>query len=97
MAHEIYPWLPGRLFVRTQFNNLAKIGSCRQPVFVTHGTADGLIPFAHGKRLFEAANEPKAFLPLTGQGHMLDLDGDSFAELRRFLAKSHDVMSTSSK
>ncbi len=86
MAQALYPWVPGRWLVRTQFDNLAKIGQCRRPLFIAHGMADNLIPFSQGERLFAAAAEPKCFLPLRGQGHMLQLDADFFGTLRRFLA-----------
>ncbi|EME31271.1 uncharacterized protein Gasu_15100 [Galdieria sulphuraria] len=31
------------------------------PILVLHGTSDEIVPFEHGKRIFEAAPEPKAF------------------------------------
>lgn len=33
------------------------------PVMVIHSVRDGIIPFHHGEALYEAANEPKQFLP----------------------------------
>ncbi len=38
-------------------------------VFV-HGDADRVVPIAHGKRLFAAANEPKEWLAVAGADHM---------------------------
>ena len=32
------------------------------PVMVIHSVRDGIIPFHHGERLYEAAEEPKTFL-----------------------------------
>jgi len=40
------------------------------PVFLSHGTLDFLIPFAHGERLFEAAGEPKTFFKAEGLIHV---------------------------
>lgn len=97
MAQEVYPWLPGRWLVRTQFNNLAKINKCRQPILIAHGTADGIVPFSQGERLFAAANEPKSFLSMPGQGHMLDLGRDFFSQLQQFLATSSDAAADGSK
>ncbi|WP_297790809.1 alpha/beta hydrolase [uncultured Marinobacter sp.] len=34
------------------------------PVMVIHSQRDGIIPFHHGEALYEAANEPKQFLPI---------------------------------
>ncbi len=64
-AHH-YPYLPVRLLSRVQFDNLARIGSCRSPVMVIHSPEDEIIPFAQGRRLFEAASEPKSLLELSG-------------------------------
>src|SRR5262249_58324820 len=66
VGQSLYPWLPVRWLMRNRFNSLEKIGSCRQPVFIAHGTTDGLIPFAQGERLFAAANEPKRFFAMPG-------------------------------
>ena len=37
-------------------------------MLVVHSREDKLIPFAHGRKLYEAANQPKAILPISG-GH----------------------------
>jgi hypothetical protein len=37
-------------------------------VLVAHSPDDEIIPFSHGKKLFEAAPEPRVFLQLAG-GH----------------------------
>ena len=52
-----------------KFVNIDKIKQVRCPVLVMHGTADEVIPFWHGQKLFEAANEPKQFLWVEGAGH----------------------------
>lgn len=52
-----------------RFNNLGKIGSVRCPVLVFHGTADEVIPFAHGVAVFAAASEPKRSVWLEGVRH----------------------------
>ncbi|HEX5272624.1 MAG TPA: alpha/beta hydrolase [Gemmataceae bacterium] len=86
MAASLFPWLPGRWLVRNRFDNLTRIGACRRPVFIAHGTADDLVPFAQGQRLFAAANEPKQFLPMEGLTHQ-DAPAPEFDEaLARFLA-----------
>ena len=85
VAKVHYPWLPTHMLMRTRFDNLSKMGRCTRPVFVAHGTADEVVPFAHGEALFSAAKEPKAFLRLDGFTHNLML-GDQFYEaLKRFL------------
>jgi fermentation-respiration switch protein FrsA (DUF1100 family) len=83
-----YPWLPTYRLMRCRFDNLAKIGRCRRPVFIAHGTADQIVPFTHGEALFAAANEPKEFLRLDGVGHDIQLGDWLCAPLAKFLAES---------
>lgn len=52
-----------------KFDNLGKIGRVRCPVLAVHGTADEVIPFAHGTAVFAAASEPKRSLWLEGVHH----------------------------
>jgi uncharacterized protein len=63
------PWLPVKLLARMELNSLAKIGRYHGPLLQSHGTADRLIPFAQGRRLFDAANEPKQFFRVEGGDH----------------------------
>jgi fermentation-respiration switch protein FrsA (DUF1100 family) len=58
-----------RLFPFDRFPNLANIRALRRPVLVIHGTADEVVPFAHGRRLFAAARAPKRSLWVEGAGH----------------------------
>ncbi|MBI3408891.1 MAG: alpha/beta hydrolase [Planctomycetes bacterium] len=88
VAGRAYPWLPVHWVMRNRFDNLARIKECRQPVFIGHGTADRLIPFAQGRRLFEAANEPKRFCTLNGSGHDDPLPKEFFQELKEFLGQN---------
>jgi fermentation-respiration switch protein FrsA (DUF1100 family) len=68
MAAELYRWLPARLLARIRFDSIAKVSRVNAPILVVHSPADGLVPFEHGKRLFEAAREPKTLLVTSG-GH----------------------------
>lgn len=86
-AKSHFRLLPTHTFMRTRFDNLSKIGRIRRPVFLIHGTADAVIPYAHSASLFEAANEPKELLTLDGFGHST-LVGQRFSEpFAEFLAK----------
>lgn len=68
LAQTIYPFLPVRWIARFDYNTLAHLESVACPVFVAHSPNDEVVPFSHGKRLFEHAQEPKQFLTLTN-GH----------------------------
>jgi hypothetical protein len=48
---------------------LAKIGRLRVPLLILHGDQDEVVPFVHGRRLFEAAPEPKTFYAIPGAHH----------------------------
>ncbi len=64
-----YPWLPVRWLMRTRLDSAAAIGDYHGPLFQSHGDADRIVPPANGRRLFEAANEPKRFLLLPDHDH----------------------------
>ncbi len=64
-----YTWLPVRWAMRTRFDSVAKIGDYRGPLLQAHGDADTIVPLRFGRRLFEAAAEPKQFLLLPGHDH----------------------------
>jgi fermentation-respiration switch protein FrsA (DUF1100 family) len=85
VARSLYPWLPARRVMRNRFDNLAKIGRCRRPVFIAHGTADRLIPFSQAERLYAAANEPKRLYPFVGGVHGYNPGRDFYTELARFV------------
>ena len=55
--------------MQTQLNSAAKIANYHGPLLQSHGTADRLIPYAIGCRLFDAANQPKRFIPIPGGDH----------------------------
>ncbi len=84
-AKSHYPFLPTHTFMRTRFDNLAKIGRCPRPVFIVHGADDRTIPVAHSDQLFAAAHEPKQFLRLDGKGHDPFIVGLYSTELAKFL------------
>jgi fermentation-respiration switch protein FrsA (DUF1100 family) len=88
MAQAVYPWLPVRWLVRNRFDSLKKISRCHQPLFQAHGTADRVVPFRQGLRLFEAANEPKEFFTMPNYDHNHTPGPAFYGRLRKFLAKA---------
>ena len=68
IAQELYPWLPARWLSRLEHATRDYIGDVRCPVLIVHSRDDEIIPFHHGEAIFEAANEPRTFLPIRG-GH----------------------------
>lgn len=85
MGAELYPWLPVRYLIRTRLDSLSKIAKYRGPVLISHGDCDTIVPFAHGQRLFEAANEPKEFVAVTGCDHNDPRTPEYYRSLAEFL------------
>lgn len=56
-------------FVPDRYNALAAVGGLEIPVLFIHGTADEIIPFAHGERLFAAGGKGKEHFWIEGAGH----------------------------
>jgi pimeloyl-ACP methyl ester carboxylesterase len=88
MAQVRFPFFPSRYLVHNRMDNEAKIGLTQCPVLITHGTADSVVPFRQGERLFVAAHEPKQFVRMEGHGHGPANKEDFFETVRLFLAKT---------
>ncbi len=72
-----------------KFKNISKIKNLRCPVLVIHGKHDEVIPFWHGKKLFQEANEPKLAFWVEGAGHnnLFEVAGGRYRQaLREFSA-----------
>lgn len=65
---QVYPFLPVRLLSRYRYDTRSILPRIHLPVLVVHSPDDEIIPYSHGKTLFETANEPKRFLKIFG-GH----------------------------
>jgi fermentation-respiration switch protein FrsA (DUF1100 family) len=64
----MFPWLPSRALCRFRYDALDAVSRVSCPVVVAHSRDDEMIPYAMGRRLFDAAREPKRFMELRG-GH----------------------------
>lgn len=69
MARSLYPQLPLHWVTRNQFRSIEKVAELTLPKLFVHGTEDGTVPFAVGRRLFEAAAEPKELYLVERAGH----------------------------
>jgi uncharacterized protein len=66
LGSEIYWFLPVRLINRIRYDNLRNLERINAPLFIAHSRDDEIVPYAHGRRLFDAAREPKEFLEMRG-------------------------------
>lgn len=69
MTKTMFGALPVHYLVHTKFDSLSKIKRIQIPLLYIHGTDDAIVPFELGSRLFDAANEPKAFYAIQGADH----------------------------
>ncbi|HCO27225.1 MAG TPA: alpha/beta hydrolase [Gimesia maris] len=67
-AHHM-PWMFPNLNMTQRLNSAGKIGNYSGPLLQSHGDKDLLIPIELGRKLFDAAGEPKQFFVLPGAGH----------------------------
>lgn len=87
MARGIFPYMLFTPFLPNHFDSLSKIPRLKCPLLSIHGTADRVVPYSQGRKLFAAAPEPKRFHPLAGADHNNPYGGDEsayFATLARF-------------
>ena len=77
MAKEMFSIFPINLILTYKLNSIDKIGHIKYPVLVTHSTDDDIIPYKMGEELFNAAEEPKKFVKLSGRHDERDYYLDS--------------------
>ncbi len=89
-AQEMYPIFPVALLIRHRFDNGRKIQDIKSPVLLVHSQQDEIIPYDHGRALYERANEPKEWLEIQG-GHNdgFWLTGDSYTEGLNAFIEAH--------
>ncbi len=69
VAQTHYWYLPAKWLVLDKWDSMARIGSIQAPLLVIHGARDKTVPIRFGRRLFEAAPEPKELFVLEGGAH----------------------------
>ena len=70
------------------YDNLSLIPRLNIPVLIIHGEHDEVIPVAMGRRLYDAAPEPKELYIISGAHHndVYNLGGEAyFSRWRRFI------------
>lgn len=68
MSRRMMPFLP-RFLLRTKMDSATKIKDVHCPKFFIHSTADEIVPYRLGRKLFDAAPEPKEFYEIKGALH----------------------------
>lgn len=74
IAKRIYPFIPSFL-MKTKLDSIGKINDISVPILFIHSTEDQTIPFALGKKLYDATPGQKEFIEIVGthtEGHIYD-------------------------
>ena len=70
VAAAHYPWIPAKQLMRTQLNSADAIKKYHGPLLQFHGRCRRrIVPFKLGRKLFDAANDPKQFIIIPGGDH----------------------------
>ncbi len=64
-----YRWLPIELLLTQKFDAVDKIADVRMPVIVLHGDHDRYVPLELGRKLYEAAPQPKRLVVVEDGTH----------------------------
>jgi fermentation-respiration switch protein FrsA (DUF1100 family) len=99
MARKIMPILPTTRILKNQFNTLNKIEQINVPVLIIHGKNDEFIPFSHGEKLFERANEPKFFYAVeSGHNDLYYRGGEAYLlRIKKFMEHGSEIAQKRSK
>lgn len=87
LADEIVPIIPVGWLVKSQYDSLRNIKQFNGALLQIHGDADKVVPYKLGRKLFDAANEPKTFVTMPGCGHNDPLGDEAIAAIRQFIDK----------
>ena len=82
LAHRLFPFLPTSRLLVYRFDNEQKLRGVKAPIFIAHGTRDGIIPFEMSRRLAAAAAGPVVQHDVNGGDHndVFDVGGTALAE-----------------
>jgi hypothetical protein len=69
MASITLPFPPIAWLVRNHYDSLTRIRQLNVPLLVLHGDQDETVPLSQGRKLYDAANQPKRFQVLEGAAH----------------------------
>jgi uncharacterized protein len=69
IATTEWNWVPLSMLLTQRFEAVSKVAKIGSPLLVIHGDSDRLIQPTLGKKLYEAASEPKRFVLVKGGSH----------------------------
>jgi len=69
MARKMWVFVPIASLARNRYDGLVGVPELDVPLLMVHGSRDKLVPIDQGRRVFDAAPEPKEFYVVAGAGH----------------------------
>jgi hypothetical protein len=91
VAAERFFFIPVAALIKNSFLTRDWIDDVRVPLLIVHGDRDEIVPFNHGERLFQLANEPKTFIRIVGGTHMVLARLGLYTHIEAFLDGLHVV------
>ncbi|PIQ96278.1 MAG: peptidase, partial [Nitrospinae bacterium CG11_big_fil_rev_8_21_14_0_20_56_8] len=91
---KIFPFFPLGWAIRSRLDAMERIPRVRIPKLFLHGTLDEVVPYSLGRKLYEAAGEPKRFYDIAGARHndTYLLGGPAYFEaIQRFIRDTLDL------
>ncbi len=90
IASDLYPWLPVRLIAKYRYASSEAVQRISCPKLFIHSPDDDIIPYRHGRELFERAAAPKEFLKISGDHNTGFLtSGSVYSEGIRMFLENH--------
>jgi hypothetical protein len=89
LGAELFRWLPVRWLSRMKYRTAEYVKGARCPVMVIHSRDDDMIAPHHGRKIFDAAPQPKRLLEIHGGHNSAFLDSADIYNpaLRQFFAE----------
>lgn len=95
-GYERYPLFPIKWLLKDHFDSIGKIKNVRTPVMIFHGYRDIVMPIHHGRRMLDAANEPKEARFFDHVGHT-DFDLEEITQIAVEFAERAPSLPTEQK
>lgn len=86
-GEELYPYVPVTWLLKDVFPTIERINKIGAPLLILHGSADSIIPVAHGRKLYESAVRPKKIIVFKGEEHVATPAPRVAKEIVRFAEK----------
>jgi fermentation-respiration switch protein FrsA (DUF1100 family) len=81
----LYPYLPVQWLLKDRFESMLYIDKVTAPLLMLHGEDDRVVPVRFGRKLFDAAQQPKVAYFFGGATHYTLYEHGAFERVRSFL------------